>query len=827
MLLTDNDRNALEACDENGVTNVGRIFALLDNFVEEGVQQGRFSREEADADLEIALWRSFALLQCDDYASYAQAVEVLQKAEAAAAGSGVWHYRLAAALTHVGRLREAFDIARRGVEAEPGYPWGWLHYAKLLAHFGETEAAQAAVQRGLELVPGDAEFLTLEKEIRDGATLPEMLFHYIRPEHDEDLQSNRMDLKEVMEKHQALLCVVKDPEGFEAACAAFEFDELKPDEEFPYLLSARMPVEGVRVPVTLRMNEAGLSHMPPVWIRHARSAIADTMNKQDLKAGDIVNVAFDLDRSIHLIFMPDPATGESREHHFKLNPAVSGLGDREAPERSEDFPPDVGKMLEIVADLDEKEDYRGIIRLLEAEPDDERHPALTFELARACNNAAEFGGSELLRAIRLLESVRDRYENTHKWQFRMGYALFYLEREEEALPCFERAEALQKGDQDSLEFMRLCRFQMAFPRFSKPLRERINDFWDGMAQKTPGLLKRLADPDECQDAQLEITEDIQKVVPGALAYVGAIAGPVDLNLSADGDWLRTYLLRALIRRMPEELRSDWRLTLGRLRGSIPLRFDISGRELHAGNVYLWEEKSEDGGADWLIAYHEAFETLEEPDYAEAFSCVQSLLDNAVGEAVRMKYYYDLRLTRKPETGVGFSVQEFQSYLRETDPMKLVTTMDDYLDESNEFDWEGSEEKDCDYLLDAVHAELSCPALVLAYFKNDPDLMRMLAQSGATAGTLYLNTRDRSPEGRREVRDSLRTELQANVPEAYESVGIVDGRRYAYDVFLAWDLPAVLEAAREFAEGRNDVLELGFHSLWREAGGLSIRKPEKA
>lgn len=131
MLLTDNDRNALEACDENGITNVGRIFALLDNFVEEGVQQGRFSREEADADLEIALWRSFALLQCDDYASYAQAVEVLQKAEAAAAGSGVWHYRLAAALTHVGRLREAFDIARRGVEAEPGYPWGWLHYAKL------------------------------------------------------------------------------------------------------------------------------------------------------------------------------------------------------------------------------------------------------------------------------------------------------------------------------------------------------------------------------------------------------------------------------------------------------------------------------------------------------------------------------------------------------------------------------------------------------------------------------------------------------------------------------------------------------------------------
>jgi len=70
-------------------------------------------------------------------------------------------------------------------------------------------------------------------------------------------------------------------------------------------------------------------------------------------------------------------------------------------------------------------------------------------------------------------------------------------------------------------------------------------------------------------------------------------------------------------------------------------------------------------------------------------------------------------------------------------------------------------------------------------------------------------------------------LMPNKVKILADVAKVDGRRYAYDVFLAWDLPAVLEAAREFAEGRDDVLELGFHSLWREAGGLSIRKPEKA
>ena len=274
MILTDNDRAYLESCDEDGVTAVGRLLSRLDAIVEEGVAQGRFTREEAEANLEVALWRAFALLQCDDYISYARAVEVLQKAAAAPRQRRLALSPRRRAHTHVGRLREAFDVAREGVESEPDYPWGWLHYAKLLAHFGEPEAALAAVRKGLELVPGDSEFLTLEKEIRAGATLTEMLFHYIKPGHDEDLQTNRMDLEEVMEKAAGAPLRAQKDRGFKAACEAFAFVGLKPDPELPYLLSAEMPLEGFggARAVTLRMNEAGLSHMPPVWIRHAREA---------------------------------------------------------------------------------------------------------------------------------------------------------------------------------------------------------------------------------------------------------------------------------------------------------------------------------------------------------------------------------------------------------------------------------------------------------------------------------------------------------------------------------------------------------------------------
>ena len=826
MLLTDKDRAFLESCDENGVTDVGRILSHLDKLVEEVVAQGRFTRGEAEADLEYALWRAFALLQCDDYVSYAHAVEVLQKAEAHARMSGVWHYRLSAALTHVGRLKEALEIACRGTEVEPGYPWGWLHFAKLLAHFGEPDAAMIAVKQGLKLVPGDSEFLTLEKEIHAGATLPEMLFHYIRPEHDEDLQTNRMDLEEVMQKQQSLLCVLKDPEGFKAACEAFELRGVKPHETYSYCLSADMPLEGVRVPVTFRMNEAGLSHLPPTWIKHARGAISFLLKEKDIPVGEITDICFNLDRSIHIFLTPNPETGEPRAHHLRINAAFGSLDDKTPAELEEHLPPDVVQTLKVVDDLNDKEDYRGIIRMLEAEPDDMRHPALTHELARAYNNAGGMGSPELLRAIRLLESVRDRYEDTHKWQFRMGYALYFLEREEEALPFFERAEAKLKGDQDTLEFMRQCRVQMAYPRFMNPLRERIEEFWQTLTDKTTPLQNRLADPDDYLRAVEEINGLLQKVVPDAHVLVGDAVGVVHLILTADGDWLKSYMLRALIRRMPEVLTPCWRVTLGISKGDVKQHFIINDQELNAENVFLWQEKSEDGEDDRLIAYHKVFEDIGEPEIPDAFACVHALLDNALGEAVRMKYYYNLRLTRQPESGVGFSVKEFPNYLRETDPMRIITTMDDYLDEEKAFDWDGSDEPDCDYLIDATHAVMSCPALLLAYFKNEPGLMRILNQSGATAGALYIDAVDHSPEERIKLRDALRAELREKVPEAYESVGFVDGRRFAYDVFFAWDLPAVLKAADEFGERHETLLELGFHSLWREAGGLTVRKPKE-
>ena len=85
---------------------------------------------------------------------------------------------------------------------------------------------------------------------------------------------------------------------------------------------------------------------------------------------------------------------------------------------------------------------------------------LTCCLARAYNNLADprkKGYREQLeRAEGLLRSVAGEGESDPLWHYRLGYSLFYLDREEEALSCFRRAHELDPEDQDVIYFIREC-----------------------------------------------------------------------------------------------------------------------------------------------------------------------------------------------------------------------------------------------------------------------------------------------------------------------------------------------------------------------------------
>ena len=110
----------------------------------------------------------------------------------------------------------------------------------------------------------------------------------------------------------------------------------------------------------------------------------------------------------------------------------------------------------------EEDQYQRIIDAIEAIPQPERGYELTCQLARAYNNLAgpeEAGPLE--KSVSLLESIADQGQEDPLWHYRLGYALFYLDREEEALPHFQRAAELAPQDPDAPEFIRQCQKYIA------------------------------------------------------------------------------------------------------------------------------------------------------------------------------------------------------------------------------------------------------------------------------------------------------------------------------------------------------------------------------
>ena len=129
----------------------------------------------------------------------------------------------------------------------------------------------------------------------------------------------------------------------------------------------------------------------------------------------------------------------------------------------------------------ENNEHQKIIETLEAIDANERTPEMDSVLARAYNNEADHrmpeGRQMLHRAIELLEPHEDNLGETPLWNFRIGYAYYYLDQEGKALTYFRRANQADPEDKDTKTFIESCQKSISLPRFSETFRERTQNAW--------------------------------------------------------------------------------------------------------------------------------------------------------------------------------------------------------------------------------------------------------------------------------------------------------------------------------------------------------------
>ncbi len=492
-----------------------------------------------------------------------------------------------------------------------------------------------------------------------------------------------------------------------------------------------------------------------------------------------------------------------------------------------------GNLLEQCRRWNAEDRYQEIIHALEAIPAEERTPEMDSELARAYNNWGTLRSdwAALKKAIALLTPHEEYFSGDHFWNFRMGYAYYYLDQEGRALPYFRRALEACPDDEDTREMIGYCEERIALPQFAECFRERTVKWWETFAEREAEL-RWMMDEDKEHLRGAEIAAQMEEVLH--LAFddisfeIGCNGEKHELILTPEGDKVKLFQLAYFRSHAPEKVLQHWNILVGRQPNpDISLRTDL-GWEVSGEDVQIWlEERGENTFA--LSAYCQKLLPMLREEENRVWWAIVTLTDQMLGEIPHMRYIDSLDVLEAPREEPSVPLTELPRKLRELG-LDLSTDPKACLESYLGYQMPPNEDRDADWRLDTIAGSTCCAPLINGYLNADNYHMDNLHADGAVAGFLcYPLCTLQEEEGSQKIfdfRDSLEEALTAgDGAEALTLTGGATGIYCGYVDFIAWDLPAALDRAETFFKNTH-LPWANFHTFRREAATVPLKRPEK-
>lgn len=489
----------------------------------------------------------------------------------------------------------------------------------------------------------------------------------------------------------------------------------------------------------------------------------------------------------------------------------------------------------------EEDKHQKIVDALEAISAEERTPEMDMELARAYNNLADSSepeGRKLLhQALELMQSHEEELGDTYSWNFRMGYAYYYLDQEGRSLRHFEKALELHPGDdpklntrQDMEELIDSCKKGISLPQFWECFRERTENWWETFAEMEAELRQMMdEDKDHTRGAEIvaQMEETLNLVFDEISFEMGFNGEKHELILTPEGDKVKLFELVYFQKHAPKEVLEHWNILVGRQPlQNIGLRtedgWDISGED-----VQIWlEEQGENSFA--ISAYCEKLLPMLREEEGRAWWMLTTLTDQVLGEIPHMRYIDSFDVLEEPKAEPSFLLSQLPDKLREQG-LELSTDPEAYLESYLGYKMEPKQDPDADWRLDVMAGSTCCVPLINGYLNADNDFMDDLHADGAVAGFFcYPLDTLREEEGSQKIfdfRDKLEEVLTGgDGSEVLTLTGGATGLYCGYVDFIAWDIREALNMAKEFFEG-TDIPWAIFHTFRREAGSVPLKQQD--
>ena len=482
-----------------------------------------------------------------------------------------------------------------------------------------------------------------------------------------------------------------------------------------------------------------------------------------------------------------------------------------------------------------------IIDALEAIPTEERTPEMDMELARAYNNLADSsepeGRKQLHRALELMQCHEEELGDTYSWNFRMGYAYYYLDQEGRALRYFEKALEQHPGDdpklntrQDIEDLIDWCTKGISLPQFSECFRERTENWWETFAEMEAELRQMMdEDKDHTRGAELVAQmEDTLNLVFDEISFeLGFNGEKHELILTPEGNKVKLFELVYFQKHAPKEVLEHWNILVGRQPSqNIGLRTDDSW-DISGEDVQIWLEEQGENSFN-ISAYCEKLLPMLREAEGRVWWMLTTLTDQILGEIPHMRYIDSFDVLEEPKAEPSFLLSQLPDKLREQG-LELSTDPEAYLESYLGYEMKPNEDPNADWRLDVMAGSTCCVPLINGYLNADNDFMDDLHADGAVAGFFcYPLDTLREEEGSEKIfdfRDKLE-ELFTTVDgsEMLALIGGATGLYCGYVDFIAWDIREALNMAKEFFEG-TDIPWAIFHTFRREAGSVPLKQQD--
>ena len=471
-------------------------------------------------------------------------------------------------------------------------------------------------------------------------------------------------------------------------------------------------------------------------------------------------------------------------------------------------------------------DYQKIINTLEEIQ--ERTPEMDSELARAyCNAAAPEDRKLYLRAISLLKPHADYFAGEYSWNFRMGYAHYWLEQEMWAMPYFQAALEARPDSESAREQIERCKACLAMPRFRTCFRQRTEAAWKAFVAQE-AQLRQLMDNDT-EHAHEEvliacISECLELAFTRIAFEVGHNGEKHELILTPEGDPVKLFALKYFRDHAPGEVLEHWSILVGRPPAP-GFRLRIGGGwEISGPDVQVWVEKQGETSFA-LSAYCETLLPLLPQKKDQVWWMLTTLTDHVLGEIAHMRYISSFDVLEKPREEPPVLLSHLPDVLREQG-LELSTDPGTCLNLFSSYRMEPEQNPDADWRLDTIAGSTGCAPLVSAYLRGDNRIIDDLHADGIVAGFIaYPLDTLREETGSRKIfayRDWLEDALFAgDGPEMLTRIGGATGLYCGYVDFIAWDIQAVLLRA-EALLADSGIPWASFHTFRRDSASARLK-----